>query len=278
MSLTTHEKIRLESGFQARFARDAFLSNPDGSETTFFVGSDDRIKLVPEFGTGTTVAGISDVQVFVGLSGIQGSSQMVVSAVNVDLGSITVNTAPTSGTSLTVTYASSSISSVDVEEMRRRAENAVNSRLSLCYDLPLSPTPSQITSLATRLGSAHLLIRNYGTESQDTASDGYALYDQLMGSNQSTVGSKKEDLEILNVGEIGLICTPNYRLVDDDGNLIARNDAGQNKSGGAFVSGGRETGRVYDITEEPFRYKPWQADVNRKQSGTADNSRETVRG
>ena len=37
-----------------------------------------------------------------------------------------------------------------------------------------------------------------------------------------------------------------------------------------FVDGGRVRGRLYDITEEQFRYKDYQENVNRNQPGSGN--------
>lgn len=266
MALTTHEKIRVESGFQSRFVRLPFLNSPNSSLTTFHVDNDDNAKIVPEFSTGNTIAGISDVKVYFGLSGVVGTSQLVVSSVDPDMGTVTVSVAPTTGGSLVITYASSAISSLDIESMRLRAESIINKRLALCYSLPISPIPSSLSDLASRMSAALLLIRNYGTGAADTASDGYRLYDVLMGDNQALL-SRGNDTEISRVGEIGMICTPDYQLVDDAGNIIPRNDdsvTGTNQ----YTVGGLVNGRLYDISEEAFRRKDWQENVNTPQSGS----------
>ena len=266
MSITTHEKIRVESGFQHRFTRMAFLNSPDGSSVDFYVNTDDSTPIVPEFNTGSTTAGINDVQVFIGLSSVVGASQMTVSAVDVGLGKITLADTPDSGSSLVVSFASSPISSQDIETVRIRAESIVNQRLSLCYDLPLSPVPSAVEGLATRLASAFLLMRDYGVGSRSTSKDGYALYEQLMGRNEQNYSDTGAG--ILRVGEIGLLCTNGYQIVDDNGAIIARNDEDNITTGQVYSSGGRQTGRVFDITEENWRFKKPQADANSEQPGT----------
>jgi hypothetical protein len=245
--------------------KQPFLNSPATGVTAFYVSSDDYIKIVPEFGTGNTIAGVSDVQVWCGLSGINGSSRMNVVSIDPEIGCIVLGKNPDVGSSVTVSYASSSIPSLDIENSRKRAESSVNQRLSLCYDLPLSPVPSMIENMATRLASAFLLMRGYGTGSQDTASDGYKLYEQLMGSGE-------------NIGEIGLICSANYQIVDDNGNIIPRNDDGVNSQDNTFVSGGRTRGRLYDITEENFRFKPYQQDVNTEQPGTYNSDYQKTQG
>lgn len=248
------------------FDREAPLNTPNGVVTSFFVRTDDRIKIVPNFGTGATLAGVSDVALYVGLSGIFGASRMNISSVNADLGTITVSTAIPTGASVTLSYASSPLSSLQVEEMRLRAESMVNSRLSLCYSLPLSPTPSIVESYATRLSAALLLIRGYGTGSRNTSNDGYQLYSLLMGDN-SGVLSQGSDTEVSNVGEIGLICSGNYQLVDDSGNVIPQNGLGV-EGEDEFVLGGRVRGRLFDITQEEFRFKPSQDEVDKNQPGS----------
>jgi hypothetical protein len=64
-----------------------------------------------------------------------------------------------------------------------------------------------------------------------------------------------------------MICTQNYNLVDDEGNIIDRNDAG---AVGAvkYKAGGRVGGRIYDITEEQFRRKDFQNEVDKNQPGS----------
>ena len=39
-----------------------------------------------------------------------------------------------------------------------------------------------------------------------------------------------------------------------------------------FKAGGRVAGRLFDITEENFRYKDWQDNVDRDQPGSGDES------
>src|SRR3990172_10757874 len=201
MALTTHEKIRLEAGFQSRFVRQSFKSNPGSGATTFYVKTNDNVKFVPEFGTGGTIAGISDVQVWLGLSGINGSSRLNISIIDIDQGAVTLTVAPDTGSSLTINYSSSAIPSLDIEQARLRAESMISQRLSLCYDLPVSPIPSVLEGLASRLSSALLLIRGFGTGSADTAADGYRLYELLMGNNQYQQSSNSPDA--LTVGEVG---------------------------------------------------------------------------
>jgi hypothetical protein len=267
MALTTHEKIRKFANFQSQFVRQAFRVNPDGAATTFYVDSDDNVKFVPEFGTGTTVAGISDVQVWLGLSGIQGVSQMGVSGIDIDQGSVILDTVPDSGVSLTISYSSSTVRSKDIEEVRKEAEAVINQRVALCYDVADAQAAPYLSNLATRLSAALLLIRGYGTGARDTAADGYALYEQLMGENMGAIVSGT-DSETGDVGEIGLICTADFILVDEDGEIINRNDSDAIAGRTKFTSGGRVEGRLYDITEETFRKKDWQDEVDREQPGS----------
>jgi len=266
MALTNHEKIRKEAGFQHTFTRVAFINSPDGGATTFFLETDDPVKLVPEFGTGATVAGVSDIEVWCGLSAQYGSSQMTVTSINVDTGAVTLDTAPDDGCSLIVTHSSSSVTSKDIESIRRQAESIVNQRMSLCYDLPLTSVPASVESLATRMASALLLTRGYGTGSRNTSADGYALYEQMLGNGQVNT----EESELVNVGEIGMVCRLNYQLVDDNGVVILRNDEDKISGGQTYVAGGKGVGRIYDITEEPFRKKDYQIDVDRNQPGSDD--------
>lgn len=259
MAYTTHEKIRLEAGFQQRFVKEDFLNNPNGVLTTFFVKTDDNIKFVPEFGTGSTIAGVSDVKVWIGLSGIFGVSQMIVNSINIDSGSVTLNAIPNNGCSLTITYSSSSVSDNDIEQIRLQSESILSQRLAQCYELPLTATPSMITREATGLAAALLLIRGYGTGSRSTSTDGYALYSQLMGDNEDKAGK---------IGEIGMICQPGYQLINDDGTVVPRTDE-QTFIDNTYIMGGRiNRGRLFDISEEVVRFKPFQDDVNRNQPGT----------
>ena len=267
MALTTHEKIRVEAGFQSRFIREEFRNSPNSVDSVFYVHSDDNIKFVPEFGTGNTVAGLSDIKVYLGLSGIYGVSQLTISEVDVEQGSVRLPMVLATGTSLVISYSSSAIPSRDVEDVRLQAESIVNQRLSLCYSLPLSPTPSAISSLASRLGAAFLLMRGYGAGARDTSNDGYELYKLIMGANIGLV-SVGTDSESAPVGELGLICSPSYQLVDDLGNIIVRNDSDTISGAGAYVNGGRVIGRIYDVTEESWRFKDFQADVNTDQPGS----------
>jgi len=265
MALTTHEDIRIEAGFQQEYSKESFLETPTGS-TVFHVRSDYNEKFVPNYGTGGTIAGVSDVQAWLGLSGIGGVSRMNITAIDINSGSVTLDTAPATGSSLTVSYASSQISSNRIERVRLQAEAMVNKKLVLCYDLPMSPVPSDIKSMASRLASSLLMIRGYGVGSRDTATDGYALYEILMGSGK--VSDEGSEVQKSDVGEIGMICSNGYALVDDGGIEIPRNDADTVDGGSGFVDGGRVTGRMFDVTEEPFRMKPHQEDVNRPQPGS----------
>lgn len=264
--LTTHEKIRLESGYQHRFSRISFLNNPDGTANTFFVSSDDPIKIVPNFYTGNTSAGVSDVAVWLGLSGVNGASRLTISSIDENTGAVTLGITPVSGASLTIDYASSPLNYNDIEAVRLQAENMVNQRLSLCYDLPIAPTPSVIASLATRLASSLLLIRDYGIGARSTSKDGYMLYEQLMGKQQEQ--SVNSVVGIMEVGEIGMICRPGYQLVDDSGVIIGRNDDDNIESTTAYVSGGRVAGRLHNITDENMRFKEPQVDADTVQSGS----------
>lgn len=281
MALTTHERIRVFAGFQHRFDRNSFGNTPNGSETTFHVRSDDPVKFVPEFGSGGTVAGVSDVQVWVGLSGVFGVSRMTVAAIDIGQGSVQLASAPSTGVSLTINYSSSSISSIDIEDARKQAESIINQRIGICYDLPISPTPTYLQIMATRLSAALLLIRGFGTGARDTSQDGYALYRMIMGENKAPKAiSSQNNANYPDVGELGMVCSPGYQIIDDNGQPIPRNDT--DSAGGVgedgFTLGGRVQGRIYDITEEQFRFKPFQDDVNREQPGTNNNSPPPVQG
>lgn len=270
MPLTTHEKIRVESGFQNRYLKEAFSEGSTIGSTTFYVRSDDYVKFVPEFGTGNTIGGVSDVAVWCGLTGVNGVSRMSVLSIDIDSGAVTLVGAPTFGCSLTITYASSQIPDYQIEQVRLQAESIISQRLSICYNLPITPTPSVLTALATRLAAALLLIRDYGAGARSTAKDGYQLYNILMGENEVVTGGAGDN-EVLQVGEVGMICLPNYQLVGDDGTIIPRNDTTLSEGNNTFKTGGRVVGRTYDITEENFRYKPFQEDVDRDQPGTNNN-------
>lgn len=265
--LTTHEKIRIEAGLQNLYSRVSFQNSPNNSLTTFYVDTDDRLKIAPNFSTGTTVAGVSDVAVWVGLSGVVGASRMVVSSIDADLGSVTLNTAPSTGASLVIDFASSELLPYQIEDVRLQAESIINQRLSICYDLPISPIPSVLTSMASRLGAALLLIRNYGGGARSTSKDGYALYEQLMGKQQFPYSDSGAG--VLEVGEIGMICRPAYQLVDDNGNIIDRNDTDTVDSTDSYVEGGRVFGRLHNVTDENFRFKEPQVDADSNQAGSA---------
>jgi hypothetical protein len=196
------------------------------------------------------------------MSGADGLSVMTVTAISQLDGAITVNTAPTTGASIVATYTSSAIPDSDVMTVINEASNVIQNKLGQCYSLPLTTVPSSIQRLTTELASAMLLIRNYGVQDTESAQDGYALYDRLMGNTS--------DIKDDNGGEINKICSTGWQMYDDDGTLIPRSDIdlGVNTS---FVSGGRVNGRVFDITEERFRKKPFQADVNQEQGGSGND-------
>lgn len=264
MALTTHEKIRIESGFQSRYTKEASLNSPDGIASVFFVQSNDAVKFVPALNTGNTIAGISDIQVWLGLSGIFGVSLLGISAINIDSGSIQLSIVPVLGSSLTINYSSSAISSQDVEDIRLEAEALINQRLSLCYNMPVASI-GRLNLMAARLGAAFLLTRGYGAGTRsDMAVDGYKLYALLLGDGQMNQGDPK----IKGAGEIGMICTPNWQMVDDSGNIVQRNDAGNGNATDSFIAGGRVNGTIYDITEEGFRKKDSQQWANQDQAGS----------
>lgn len=265
MAYTTQEKIRVEAGFQTRFNREKFINSPDGVTSKFYVRSDSYVKFIPEFGTGNTIAGVSDVQVFVGLSGINGLSRMSVSSIDINEGSVVLGSVPALGTSLTITYSSSGIPSLDLENVRLEAEALVNQRLSRAYAVPFGVTISHITNVTTKLAAAYLMMRNYGTGNRDTAADGYALYKTIVGDNQYD----KDGNPIGNLGELGTMLLTKYTLVDDNGNIIPRIDTDDIVANNAFVVGGLNGGRLYDISEEPFRKKDYRdGNNNANQSGS----------
>lgn len=267
MSYTTNQKIRVEAGFQNRFNRVPFQSNPNGIATEFFLTNDDYVKIVPEFGVSSATTGVSHVAVYVGLSGVAGVSRMNVSNIDADIGSITLDTAPDNGSSLTVTYASSAIPENEVTEVLNRAESTINKRLSLCYDLPISEDVPELTRLSTQLAAALLLIRSYGTANPSTAQDGYAMYDRLIGENYGVINTG-DNAEVEDVGEIGLICRAGYELVNKSGEELTKNATGA-LNNSKYTAGGRVDGRIYDITEEPFRFKDYQTSTdNREQPGS----------
>lgn len=253
MAFTNHEKIRKYASLQKEFIRQPFLSEPNGSASVFYVDSDSNYKIVPYFDTGNTIAGISDVEVFVGLSGVQGMSQLTVTSVDPVIGSITISGAVSTGTSLVVTFASSPVSSKDIEQFRLQAESMLNQRLSLCYDLPLSATVSQLDSLSHRLAAALLMIRGYGVASRNTSQDGWRLYTQLVGDGEGLLNTGT-DSEVANIGEVGLICRGGYQLIGDDGSIIPRNDDTA-VADTSYVPGGKTRGRLHRIVDEPFIYK-----------------------
>lgn len=264
--ITTHEKIRVESGFQNRFNRVSFLNSPGVSTSTFYVDTDDIVKIVPNFNTGNTYAGISDVAVWGGLSGVVGSSRYTVSGIDYEIGSITLNAVPDTGSSIVVDFASSNVANYEVENVRLQAESIVNQKLSTCYSLPLTPNPSSIVSMTTRLGAALLLIRDYGVGARSTSKDGYMLYEQLMGKNQAAYSDT--GMGVLEVGEIGMICRQGYQLVDDNGIVIPRNDETNIDSTVSYVDGGRVAGRLHNITDENMRFKKPQIDADSEQVGS----------
>jgi hypothetical protein len=265
----TDQRVRIEAGMQQRYSRQPFRSDPDGSETDFYVESDDRHKIVPEFSTGNTMAGVSDVKVYCGLSGVAGASRMGIDEVDSETGRVTLGTAPDSGCSLIVTYSSSALSHEDIDEVRTEAEGIINNRLSKCYDLPLGSECPAVDSMSARLSTALIWIRGYGTGGRERQRDGEMLYSQLMGSGARIQGKGKFGTQRVEVGEIGYICTPGFSLVDDGGNVIDRNDDDAVSNAVGYKAGGRVTGRLYDITEEEFRYKEPQADADTDQPGSA---------
>lgn len=264
---TTHEKIRREAGMQSPFRLLPFLNDPNGSQTNFFVATDDAVKIVPDFNTGATLAGVSDIQVWFGLSGLIGLSRMNVSSINEETGQVTLGTAPSTGGSLIVSFSSSPLGYQEVEDARAQAEASLNQKLALCYNLPITSNAPYLTQLATSAAAVRLLIKNYGTGALDTNGDGYALYNLVFGQNMALI-NQGTDAESANVGEIGLICGSNFVLVDDSGNIIPRNDDASIEGGGRFEVGGLVRGRLFDISEENFRYKDYQEDVNRPQPGS----------
>lgn len=270
MALTTHEDIRVEAGFQSRWLRKGFLNSPGVSTNTFYVDNREYVKFVPEFGSGGTIAGVSDVKVYLGLSGVLGTSILGISAINAEQGSVTLAVIPPVGSSVVISYASSGIPSIDVEQVRVESEATVYQRASLCYNFPLGAVAPTLGYMARRLAAATLMIRNYGQGSKGSAQDGYALYLRMIGKNQTTsaAGAASSRASVLEVGEIGMICTPNFILTDENGQQIPRTDSDEVLSSGTFAAGGRIGGRMYDITEEGFRKKDYQIDVDTDQPGS----------
>lgn len=275
MALTNHESIRTEAGYQHKHSKVSFSNSTGVSTVAYYVNTDDPIKIVPNFGTGTTIAGVSDVKVWQGLSGIA-LTQLTVSSVDPEVGVVTLSTPPASGSSLIIDFASSPLPSNDIEAKRLQAESMVNQRLSLCYNLPLTPVPSMITSLASRLAAALLLIRDYGVGARSTSKDGYMLYEQLMGKKEVPYSDSGQGT--IWVGEIGMLCSPGYQIVDDTGVIIPRNDEDNIDGGEDFQIGGRVVGRLFNITDETVRFKDYQVDANQNQAGSGNYDPTKIQG
>jgi len=92
------------------------------------------------------------------------------------------------------------------------------------------------------------------------------LYEQLMGKQQQDYSDS--GVGVLEVGEIGMICRPNYQLVDDNGTIVVRNDEDNIESSVTYTEGGNVRGRLHNITDENMRFKDYQIDADSNQAGS----------
>lgn len=242
MSYTNIKNIRVEAGFYNQHVNEVFNTPIDGTTNRLYVDYGLNGSLEKFIPTGSTnVLQASDFSVFYGLSGV-GATIVSVTAWDSQLGYVDLDTVPVSGASLSITYASSAVSGADVEQVRIEAESAVNNVLSACYAVPLSAQVSEITNLATKLATGYLLVRNYGTESTDTSADGYKLIDYVLGSGENAGNGRLYDF-----------CKENSQLVDDNGNVIPKNESDQVT--GSNIYNGLTGGQLFSIEEENFRFK-----------------------
>ena len=163
MNYTNHERIRVASGFQSRYSKVTLLGEIDSSNTIFYVDNDEYEKIVPDFATGNSYAGVSDVKVFLGVSGGFGMSRLGVSSVDWETGMIELDTAPDTGVSVVVTYASSSVPSQDITNVGNKAEGIINTKLAECYGIPLTKEVPAVTALTEELCEAILLSQSFGS-------------------------------------------------------------------------------------------------------------------
>lgn len=242
MSYITHERIRVAAGFQNRNAQVPFRNQADGNVTHFYVDTDDYEKIVPDFGTGNTLAGVSDVKVFVGLSGSNGLSQLGVSSIDIQTGLIEVSQTVENGASLVVTFSSSAIPSHEIDDIQQQVDGMIDMRLGECYSLPIENIPNSLKFIAEELAKSILLTRPYGINSRYT------------GEEVSQMVERVNEY-------FDRVCSEDHQLVDSNGNLINKLD--KSASGNVkYVEGGKITGRVFDIEEEQFKKRQYQRDLN----------------
>lgn len=241
MAYTNHKDIRLQAGFWNLRTYEEFRTDPDGSTTKFYIDNQyngDVEKIVTIGSTDTLSA--DDVTVFYGASGANGVSVLGVSSLDADLGYIELSVAPDSGSSVTVTYASSPVQNEIVESVRLEAESTVNNVLSECYTVPLSTTVSEVNNLAAKLAAGYLLIRNYGSAAIDTAADGYKLVDYVLGIDHNAGN-----------GRLYWFCKTEGRLVDDSGSEVAKKTSDEDYIS-ASKTGGIDQGDLFTIDQENF--------------------------
>lgn len=248
MAYSNHRDIRKEAGFYHLRVGEELLTTPDGSTTEFYIDPEyngDKVKIVP---VGTSAyATTSDVTINYGLSGL-GLTTIGVTAIDYTQGIVYLTTAPATGSSVTITYASSPIEATEIERHRLSATSTVNNVLSKCFAVPLTTTVSEVEMLTAKLAGAYLLIENYGTNALDSSRDGYRLLDYVLGA---------EDRQ--GTGRLFGLCEGN--LVDDNGVAIARTDTAT-VTGSNTVYDPYSSGALFTIKDEPFRFTEKDGDTS----------------
>lgn len=223
---TTIQRIRERAGLQMYKVDSKLLAT--GSSLVWFNGAKDIEKFVPRQGDGATVASVLDVTVkYNGLS-------VGISAIDSVTGNITMATGYTSGSSLVATYTTSPLTNQQVFDYMSEANSLVSGYIGQRYNLPLGVCVPMLSDLETRVASANILISSYGVSGRNSAEDGFALKEEVMGV-----------LEMIRTGQLPLVDVSGNVVDVESGNLVG--------SGGAL--GGQATrvkGVLFTTDQEEF--------------------------
>ena len=158
----TFQEVREQAGFQYKVrGEDLDPSTGDGVNKVFYTPNK---PLVDKDYSGTPV-GTPDAVVY------ENSVEVTVSAIDEDLGKVTLVLAPESGTPMTVDCDWSPIEDTIVENYLAEAHDLINSKIGEKYSLPLSETPKLLKLIEVKLAAGLLLDKEYsvgGDETEDT--------------------------------------------------------------------------------------------------------------
>jgi len=155
----TLQEVREQAGFQFKETGES-LGNGDGSTVEFTVGHKPIVDR--DFDDDIDA---DDVVVYAS------GSPVTVSSVDSDDGKVTLQTAPTDGSPITIDYDWSSVKDEVVQRYLDEAHDLILSKLAEVYALPLSETPNTIKLIEKRLAAGYLLDKEFsvgGEETEDT--------------------------------------------------------------------------------------------------------------